>query len=173
MNLPSFSGIDMAAALKSVRAGDLKRVQAELTEPARALVDQVLDQALPTRAKAQFLLKNADFVKAQLMEVFERFEGPSACVDKAEWVYGHLLRRFLSHPAGKDGAVDLRGIAGTMPLRVLRTGPAMLEAFRSIERLYYGKAFDYMEWLSRVGRVVQAQESSLGRGASSCSPMLH
>ncbi len=158
---PTLQGLDLAAARAAAVSGDVRRIQDSLTRPTQQLVDKVLDEALPTRAKAQFLLKHADFVKGHLMEIFERFEGPVGCADKAIWVYENLLRRFLAHPAGKELVERVAPLPGRPPVRVLQSGEAILDAFRAIEHLYAGQAFAYMEWLSRVGRALQEEVRAL------------
>lgn len=174
--LSALSGVDILAAQQAAVAGDLPGLQAALTTPTEALVHQVLERALPTRAKAQFLLKHADFVRGHLLEVFERFEGSAGCGDKAAWAFALLLRRFLKHPAGKPDHGDAgegADLPGIRPVRVLQSDAALLEAFRAIEHLYHGQAFSYLEWVSRVGRSLKAMGSDAAvTPASTIEPVL-
>lgn len=149
--------VDLKAARQCAARGDVGGFEKALTQSVCAVVDDVLEQALPMRAKAQFLLRHADFVKGHLMEIFQRFEGVQGCAEKTAWAFENLMRRFLAHPAGKLSAPLAEPLPGQAPLRVLQDDASLLEASKAIEQLYFGQVFSYMDWVTRVGRCLQAR----------------
>jgi len=157
--LCAMAPVDLNAARQCAARGDVGGFEKALTQSVCAVVDDVLEQALPTRAKAQFLLRHADFVKGHLMEIFQRFEGVPGCAEKTAWAFENLMRRFLAHPAGKlsaplaqppcpgqaprAGAARRRLVAGGVQ------GPS--------SSCTLGRSSAYMDWVTRVGRCLQTQ----------------
>ncbi len=170
---PAPLGVDLVAAERAAAAGDLPGFQAALAAPAEALLSETLDRALPTRAKAQFLLKHAEFVKGHLMEMLERFEGSAGCAEKTDWAYANLLQRFFKHLAGKPQVLDLAVLPGRPPVRILQGEAALLEAFRAIEQLYFGQAFAYMDWVNRVAKSLNIVGSDVALAPTSLRPAFH
>lgn len=117
--------------------------EALLVGPMKDLTDVVLDQCFPHSPRVHFLLKEYDFIKRHIKNVFQEQEGISCCVDKTLSVMRALMGYYT-----KAKEIEFNYNAEYtfhLPKRVLKTQEDILEFFEAVYSLHYGRPEKFIQ----------------------------
>ena len=142
------------AAAEAARKGEVEDFQHTLLYPLEELVDGLLSTALPGNHRAQFLMKQGDFVELHFKSIICQREGSACSADKSGWIIEVLARHLLT---GRDIVVDRSDPkAFWVPKTVFGSQEDILEFYDALYRLYAGQPESYVKALAKVMAVPKA-----------------
>lgn len=143
-------------AAEAARTGEVDDFQHILLYPLEQLVDGLLETELPGNHRAQFLLKQSDFVECHFQSIIRQREGGACCADKSGWILEVLARHLLTGHAIDVDRSDPK--AYWVPKTVFGSQEDILEFFDALCRLYAGQPEAYLKALAKVLAAPKAAE---------------
>lgn len=146
----SVSSYDVvASALESAKKGDYEQLYFLYCYPIEQTLDGLIEQATGNH-KAQFLLKNSQFVEPHFKHHIEKIEGSACSADKSRTIMHGLLKFYME---GKKIQFNYKQeyIYG-LPTTVFKTHDAIVDFFEGIHQLYFGNPDAYLKALVSIQR---------------------
>lgn len=132
----------MQRAAASAELGDFRGFYFDLQYPFEQVIDGLLEVAFPKDHRAQFLMRNSQFVQGQFRGVIERHEGRSCCTDKAGFLMSALLRFFRT---GQEIVIDRdQEFTYHVPKALFQSHAEIMAFFDAVRSLWFGRASDFV-----------------------------
>lgn len=96
----------------------------------------------------QFLMLKADFIEHHFEKIIEKYEGSTCCADKSR----HLLNcLYAYYKEAKPITFDYQQeYTYHLPKKVFITETSIIDFYKAIQDLYYGKIDNYLNILAKI-----------------------
>lgn len=110
----------------------------------------LLREKVSTNNEIIFLFSKYSFIKNQISNLFEKFEGSTCCEDKTKVVVNSLFDFFKT---GNEIEFNYeQEYTYHLPKKILKTHEDIAQYYSAIKSLYYGKPGDYLTFLLKLNK---------------------
>ena len=145
--------LTLQRGIECVAEGEPSSFWYAVLSPVHDVVQGLLATQGVNRPELVFIYEAYDFVERHFRQVFQAYEGPACCTDKARTVVRRLVRFYA---AGEEVSFAAETVTYHHPKRVLRTHESAVAFLEGLHHLYYGRPERYLRALEAIALTAPA-----------------